>query len=96
MTPERGTIDKQVRAEVKVDWERAPRGDTRVPIEITGPAGARVVVQAVIANPGVPLQELTGFVESNGYVSFEAEHFDRAVSNSPISWQLLPNIGRTA
>jgi hypothetical protein len=96
VTPEGGTVDKQVRAEVSVDWERAPRGDSRVPIEITGPAGSRVVVQALVKNPGVRVQELAGFVESNGYVSMEAEHFDRAVSRAPVTWQLLPNIGRTA
>jgi hypothetical protein len=96
VTPDRGTVDKQVRAEVSVDWERAPRGDTRVPIDITGPGGSRVVVQAVVKNPGVSLKELAGFVESNGYVSMEAEHFDRAVERAPVTWQLLPNIGRTA
>ncbi|MFO7548324.1 MAG: hypothetical protein R6X29_05570, partial [Acidimicrobiia bacterium] len=38
---------------------------------------------------------MRGFVESNGYISMEAEHFSRAVSASAIKWQHLPDIGRT-
>jgi hypothetical protein len=54
-----------------------------------------VEVQAVIENPSVAKADLHGFVESNGYVSIEAEHFDRAVNRAPVFWQLLPNVGRT-
>ncbi|WP_437767896.1 glycosyl hydrolase 115 family protein [Sorangium sp. So ce281] len=95
ITPNNGKIEKEVRALVSVDWSAAPEGTTEVPITVTGPSGGSVVVQAIVKNPAVNLAELEGFVESNGYVSIEAEHFTRAVSADPISWQLIPHIGRT-
>ncbi|HEY5508315.1 MAG TPA: glycosyl hydrolase 115 family protein [Paludibacter sp.] len=35
------------------------------------------------------------FVESDGYVSIEAEHFNRAVNSDRISWQVIPYLGKT-
>jgi hypothetical protein len=50
----------------------------------------------VINNPTSPEPDrLDGFVESNGYVSMEAEHFSRAVGSLAISWQRIPELGRT-
>jgi hypothetical protein len=94
VTPSRGTVGKQVRATVRVDWSRAPAGTTQVPITVTG-AGGRVVVQAVLANPAVPRRQLAGFVEANGYVSIEADHYTRAVRGSGVSWLRVPDLGRT-
>ncbi|WP_437819818.1 glycosyl hydrolase 115 family protein [Sorangium sp. So ce1078] len=94
--PNNGTIEKEVRATVSVDWGAAPQGTTEVPITVTGANGSSVVVQAIVKNPDVDRDALEGFVESNGYVSIEAEHFTRSVTADPISWQLIPDIGRTA
>jgi hypothetical protein len=53
-------------------------------------------VHAVINDPASPKrEEITGFVESNGYVSIEAEHYTRAVEPSSIKWQRIPDLGRT-
>jgi len=93
VSPREGTVDEQVRASVKVDWARAPKGTTPVSLTVSGPNQSRVIVQAVVKNPEV--SGLRGFVESNGYVSIEAEHFDRAVQRAPVFWQLIPHIGRT-
>jgi hypothetical protein len=35
------------------------------------------------------------FIETNGYVSIEAEHFTRAIATPSIKWQVIPNLGRT-
>jgi hypothetical protein len=98
VSPSRGRVDKDVRLTVTVDWERAPNGKLAVPITLTGPAagtGPRVI-QAIVVNPGSPRrEEVKGFVEANGYVSIEAEHFTRAVAVSPIRWQVIPSFGRT-
>jgi len=93
VSPREGTLKEQVRASVTVDWARAPKGTTPVLLTVHGPHQARVSVQAVVKNPEAT--GLRGFVESNGYVSIEAEHFDRAVQRAPVFWQLLPHIGRT-
>lgn len=99
-----GRIETDERLWVSVDWKRAPTGTQNVPITITGPNNSRVVVQAVINNPVFPKRdEIIGFVESNGYVSIEAEHYTRAVAPrlsgtdkmSALRWQRIPDLGRT-
>ena len=95
VTPGRGHVTSQVRATVSVDWHRAPRGTTMVPITINGPGGSSVVVQAPIENPHAPRSGLAGFIEANGYVSMEADHYSRAVRSGSVSWSRIPDIGRT-
>ncbi|MBX0290274.1 glycosyl hydrolase 115 family protein [Hymenobacter sp. HSC-4F20] len=36
-----------------------------------------------------------GFVETDGYVSMEAEHYTKAVNAGSVTWQHLPDLGRT-
>jgi hypothetical protein len=35
------------------------------------------------------------FYEQDGYVSIGAEHYTRAITNTPVKWQTIPNLGRT-
>jgi len=35
------------------------------------------------------------FIENDGYVSIEAEHFSRAVNLDRISWHVIPHLGKT-
>jgi hypothetical protein len=96
MNKTNGKIETEERLWITVDWKSAPTGKPRVPLTITGPNNSRVVVHAIINNLSTPKRdEITGFVESNGYVSIEAEHFTRAVEPSPIKWQRIPDLGRT-
>ncbi|HEY9226294.1 MAG TPA: glycosyl hydrolase 115 family protein, partial [Gemmatimonadaceae bacterium] len=98
VSPASGKIDKETRVAVSVDWTRAPTGERKVPITFTGPNGARFVVQAPVSNPLSPKRDsIVGFVEGNGYVSMEAEHFTRAVGSADktISWLRIPDLGRT-
>ena len=104
VSPAKGTVRKEQRVWVSVDWDRAPAGTHRVPVTVKGPtaalgpaaAGRPVVIQAVVRNPASPgREEVAGFVESSGYVSMEAEHFARAVGSSGISWLRIPDLGRT-
>jgi len=88
VTPAAGQVDQQVRATVRVDWRRAPQGTTTVPITVTGANGAQVIVRAPIDNP---VLRPRGFVEANGYVAMEADHYTRKVGD----WRLLPGIGKT-
>ncbi len=91
--PKAGRVDKQVRATLRVDWARAPKGRTQVPITVAG-AGRSVVVQAIVNNVDLP-RHASGFVAANGYVSIEADHYSRAVGGSGVSWKRIPDIGRT-
>ena len=98
VVPSSGTIDKETRVAVSVDWTRAPAGEHKIPITFTGPNNFRSVIQAVVSNPASPKRDsIVGFVEGNGYVSMEAEHYGKAVggANGAISWLTIPDLGKT-
>lgn len=96
INPNQGKIEVEERLWVSVDWKKAPTGKERVPIIITGPEGKRIIVYATISNPKSPRRsEVQGFVEGNGYISIETEHYSRAIEKSPITWLKIPGLGRT-
>jgi hypothetical protein len=96
ISEEQGNIKKEKRIWVRVDWESAPKGIHSASVNITGPNNTNVIVKAVINNPEFPKRSnVLGFIESNGYVSMEAEHYTRAVDAPPLSWLLIPDLGRT-
>jgi hypothetical protein len=95
-TPTKGMVNPEVRVWLSVDWDHAPIGMHRAPVTVVGSDGRRVIIQAPINNPSSPSRDqVTGFVEGNGYVSIEAEHYTRAVGRGDIGWQRIPDFGRT-
>jgi hypothetical protein len=92
--PASGRVEKQLRATVSVDWSRAPKGTTSVPVVVSG-AGRTVTVQAPIGNPAVPHSWRNGFVEAGGYVSIEAEHHSANIGVGGVRWKRIPGLGRT-
>lgn len=87
-------MEKEVRIWLEADWKQMPKTITEVPITITG-AGKSVEVMAVL-NPLLNIDpNENGFVESNGYVAIEAEHFSRLVNKGEPGWQKVPGLGRT-
>lgn len=93
VSPRLGRVSDQARVTVRVDWTHAPAGSRQVPIIVSG-AGRSVVVRAPIDRPSIT--PTAGFVEANGYVSMEAEHYSRATTTPSAAWQKIPDIGRTA
>jgi hypothetical protein len=91
-----GIIEIEERLWISIDWDKAPTGKQRVPITITGPDNHQVAVQVPIHNPSLTRLNLEKcFIESNGYLSIEAEHYTRAVNTHSIIWQRIPDLGRT-
>jgi hypothetical protein len=91
----RGTIDKEQRLWVSVDWSKAPKGKNESFVKISG-AGDQVRVKVEAFNPETPTPaSLNGFVEANGYVSMEAEHFTKKIDAGPIHWEKIADYGRT-
>ncbi|MDP4257156.1 MAG: glycosyl hydrolase 115 family protein [Bacteroidota bacterium] len=63
----------------------------------------RIASPAIAGRPGARQPETAGvagdpnalFVEGDGVVSMEAEHYNHAVGNKEISWLRIPDLGRT-
>ncbi len=91
-----GTVDKELRILVSAEWGSVPMGNKSGSVVITGPDGKEVSVKVNAFNPGTPTRNsLKGFVESNGYVSIEAEHYTHTVNAEPVEWLTIPDLGRT-
>lgn len=81
---------------VSIDWSKAPKGLSSGKIQITGSAswwGASVAVN--IFNPEFKKSDLKGFVEADGYISIEAEHFQRKQPSGELNWEKIPEHGRS-
>jgi hypothetical protein len=91
-----GNLREDARIVVSIDWDRAPRGENAEgTIEITGAGATRIVVVPIFNPTKAGWDRLTGFVESNGVVSIEAEHFTNKIDHAGIGWQVIPGLGRT-
>jgi hypothetical protein len=92
----RGIIEKENRLWVDIDWSRAPRGEAEGTVTITGNGGERVAVRITAFNPpSVKRAALDGFVEGDGYVSMEAEHYSENVPAGKARWEKIENYGKT-
>ena len=96
VTPSNGTVERDQRLWVSVDWAKTPPGSTDGSITVTSQNSATVTVKVQAFNPGVPARStLRGFVETEGYVSIDAEHYTRKVDAADVRWGKIDDYGRT-
>jgi len=87
-----GKIENELRIDVSVDWSLAPKESAQTNIAILGNGK---LVNVLVEAKRISLKDFIGFVESNHFISIEAEHFDKAVNSKDVDWQILPDYGRT-
>lgn len=96
VSPWHGTVEKDQRVWVSVDWEKAPLGSADGSVTIAGPDSRRTTVKVHLFNPQSPTRStLRGFVEADGYVSIEAEHYTRKNDAGDVRWEKIDDYGRT-
>jgi len=91
-----GTFATEQRLWVSIDWNRAPAGEALTAvIEVTSSAGNKEITVPVF-KPAAPARDaVTGFVESHGCVSMEAEHFTRKHARGGAAWEVIKGLGRS-
>ncbi|TCM97068.1 glycosyl hydrolase family 115 (putative glucuronidase) [Paenibacillus sp. BK033] len=93
-----GCVEVEERLWIEIDWNEVPQSD-----KLTGSitlidllTSKAFTVMIHLMNPASPSREaLTGFMETNGYISIEAEHYSASNEAGGASWQVIPNYGRT-
>ena len=91
-----GEVGKDERVEISVDWAKAPIGKTEGTITVSQRSGAAIKIGVEAFHPETPARELLdGFVEGDGYVSIEAEHYTKATSAGELHWDRIPEYGAT-
>jgi hypothetical protein len=91
-----GRFTTSQRLWVSVDWKTAPKGPgVEGVIEFTGNGGS-ARIRVPVFHPAEPSRDqVTGFVESHGCVSMEAEHFTRRRDQGGAAWQVVKGLGRS-
>jgi hypothetical protein len=90
-----GIISDEKRIQISVDWDKADEGHTTGIISISG-AGTTVNVKVPAFKPAELLPgSVDGFVESEGEVSIEAEHYSKYTVSGDRSWSRIENYGHT-
>jgi hypothetical protein len=90
-----GTIKTEERIGVNIDWEKVPSGNQRATVSIKG-AGTEVKVSVSVFNPDRKQTGIIkGFVEADGYVSMEAEHYTLINNTADRKWEKIEGYGRT-
>ena len=92
----RGTIEKETRLWVSVDWSKAPEGSASGAVKIAGAGAGPVTVKVESFRPRkVKRHSLQGFVEGGGYVSIEAGHYTKKTDAGAVRWEKIDDYGRT-
>ncbi len=88
-------VEREKRLQISIDWKAVPEGSTTGFVKIYSTTN-RILVALNIFNPAKPSAEsVEGFIEADGYVSMEAEHFTKNVGTRSASWEKIPDLGRT-
>ena len=96
LDPAAGRFDTEQRIWVSVDWAAAPTGrGLEAALDIESNGGKRRLTVPIF-NPDQPRRDtVAGFVESDGCVSMEAEHFTRKQDRGGGAWEVVRGLGRS-
>jgi hypothetical protein len=90
-----GLISTEKRIAVNIDWKKIPGGTQSGNLKING-AGREVNVGISVFNPSLQQTEvIKGFVEAEGYVAMEAEHYTSINNTTDRKWEKIEDYGRT-
>lgn len=96
VSPSTGEIRSEQRVRVGIDWNKVPPTSTAGLLKISSSTGESAMVKLSIFQPKEPSPgSLRGFIESDGYVSIEADNFTRTIDAPSARWEKIPDYGRT-
>jgi hypothetical protein len=95
LSANKGSVAKDERLWVSIDWAKAPKGAATGSVQIAqGDAVVTVKLEAVTATD-ITRETLTGFVEDDGVVSIEPEHYTAKTDLGELKWIKVEDYGRT-
>lgn len=90
-----GTVEKETRLWVTIDWSKASPGKNEGVISISGTGAVLNVKVSAFKAEAVTPETLDGFVEGGGYVSIEAGHFTNNNPQGDRKWINIEDYGHT-
>jgi hypothetical protein len=91
----KGEVTNEQRVWISIDWSKIATNQSTGSVKFTG-AGRDIGVNVTAFRPTeVTRENLSGFVEADGVVSIEAEHFTAINNSGENKWVKIPNFGNT-
>ena len=87
-------VKSDARLLVSVDWKKAPKGEATGKIDIIGTGYGGAAIKVSILNPEPVAKGFKGFIEADGVVAIEAEHYARSQPAGRFRWEKIPEHGR--
>jgi hypothetical protein len=95
---EQEIIEDESRVWIEIDWDSAPQSEKLKGEVVISGTGKELTVVVNAYNPDLSifsgLSPMT-FIEDDGYISIEAEHYANNIPYNGLSWQKIDNYGRT-
>jgi len=96
LSKSRGTITKEERIWISVDWNKVPKAVSNGAVKIIRTGGEGVDVKIALNHRASATRNLpAGFVEGDGYISIEAEHYTANIPSKQARWEKIEGYGRT-
>lgn len=90
-----GSITGDIRIPVSINWDKLGEGRSTGTLTITGSGSTVEVFVSAFKPVDITPENLRGFVEANGYVSMEAEHFAKNLPANESHWLKIEDYGHT-
>jgi Glycosyl hydrolase family 115/Gylcosyl hydrolase family 115 C-terminal domain/Glycosyl hydrolase family 67 N-terminus len=91
-----GTVAREQRIWVSIDWARVPQGSQSGSVEFVSDSGQRVSITVNTFRPATPSRtKLRGYVETEHYVSVEAPHYTKRIDAVVARWERIDDLGQT-
>jgi hypothetical protein len=90
-----GVVEKDHRVWVSIDWSKVPFGTSGGVIKIDGAQGEAVIRVEAFKPSEITPDSAQGFVEGDGFVSIEPEHYYRKIDAGLNRWTRIEGYGRT-
>ena len=87
-----GTVQSEQRVLINIDWKKAPKGFAKN--QFTVIADHKKFTFQIKTN-NIKSDKVRGFIESNGYISIEAQNYSKAINSDAVKWTVIPNLGKT-
>lgn len=91
----KGAVEKDERLWVSIDWTKAPKGSATGNVKITQGATTVPVKVDAFTPADVTRESLSGFVEDDGVVSIEPEHYSAKRDAGEYKWIRVEDYGKT-
>ncbi|KAG8859448.1 hypothetical protein FRB91_007848 [Serendipita sp. 411] len=82
------------RVSMSVDWSAVAAGSAPTGVVTLKASSGQSTTVTLVANRTTVPSDYHGFVESEGLVSIQTEHYSRSTAVGGVSWEVLPDYGR--